>query len=108
MHEIQKAIERIPIAQVRWTVVKINENEEEMEGKALEESGEARFTINLKRVNKSNSQVVSVSAFPKHKEVSWFIIIANPETNEVMGLTRLTFKRQTQKSLNVLLSYVLP
>lgn len=46
---------------------------------------------------------MSISAFPKRKEAGWFLIIANPETNEVMGLKRLTFKRFTSKNLIVLL-----
>ena len=68
------------MAQVRWTIVKVNELNEPQEGQPLEEGGEAQFTITLNRTNKSNSQVVSISNFPKYKEASWFIIIANSIT----------------------------
>lgn len=39
--EIRKALERVPMAQVRWTIVKVNELNEPLEGEALEEGGEA-------------------------------------------------------------------
>ena len=51
MKEIQKVIDKVPIVQVRWTIVKVNELNEPQEGEPLEEGGEAQFVINLKRVN---------------------------------------------------------
>ena len=66
---------------------------EPKEGQLLEEGCEAQFSVNLRRVNKSNSQAVAISNFPKFKEVSWFLIIANPVTNEILGLKRVAFKR---------------
>lgn len=74
---MRRALERVPTAQVRWTIVKVNELNEPLDGEELEEGGEAQFSISLKRTNKSNSQVVSISNFPKYKEASWFLIIAN-------------------------------
>lgn len=88
---------------MRWTIVKVNELNEPLDGEPLEEGGEAQFTISLKRVNKSNSQVVSISNFPKYKEASWFLIIANTVTNKLLCIKRVAFKRSTQKTLVVLL-----
>jgi len=53
---------------------------EPLDGEALEEGGEAQFSISIKRTNKSNSQHVGISNFPKFKEASWFLIIANSVT----------------------------
>lgn len=101
--EVRRALERVPTAQVRWTIVKVNELNEPLDGEELEEGGEAQFSISLKRTNKSNSQVVSISNFPKYKEASWFLIIANSITNQLLCMKRVAFKRSTQKNLVVLL-----
>lgn len=88
---------------MRWTIVKVNETNEPLEGEPLEEGGEAQFSISLKRTNKSHSQVVSISNFPKFKEASWFLILVNPLTEQLLCLKRIAFKRFTQKNLVVLL-----
>ncbi len=41
--------------------------------------------------------------FPKSKEASWFLIVANPDTKEVICLKRVAFKKLTKKSLIVVL-----
>ncbi len=38
-----------------------------------------------------------MSNFPKTKEAGWFVIVANPDTQEVVCLKRVAFKRMTQK-----------
>lgn len=76
---------------------------EPLEGETLEEGGEAQFAVTLRRTNKSNSQVVGISNFPKYKEASWFLIIANSVTGQLLCLKRVAFKRFTQKNLVVLL-----
>ena len=45
----------------------------------------------------------SINNFPKHKEVSWFLLIANPATGEVSALKRMSFKRFTSQNLVVML-----
>ena len=55
MGEITKSLERVPIVQMRWSIVKVNEFNEPLEGQALEEGGEAQVVIDLKRVNNANS-----------------------------------------------------
>ena len=44
-----------------------------------------------------------MSNFPKYKEVTWFIVVANSSTKEVLGLKRLSFKRFSSKSLVIVL-----
>ena len=39
--EVRKALERVPMAQVRWTIIAVNELNEPQEGQPLEEGGEA-------------------------------------------------------------------
>jgi hypothetical protein len=41
--------------------------------------------------------------FPKAKEAGWFIIVVNPDTESVVCLKRVAFKKITEKSLIVLL-----
>ena len=93
----------MPITIVRWSIVKVDELNEPQEGQLLEEGCEAQFSVSLQRTNKSNTQSVAISNFPKFKEASWFIIIANSVTNEILGLKRVAFKRSTSKNLVVLL-----
>lgn len=59
--------------------------------------------VNLKRVNKSPKQFVSISNFPKPKECSWFLLIGNPEKNELIAMKRIAFKRFASKNLNICL-----
>jgi hypothetical protein len=44
-----------------------------------------------------------MSNFPKQKEMGWFLVVANPDTEEVICLKRVTFSRMTQKQLVVML-----
>lgn len=61
------------------------------------------MVVNVHRVNKGNSQHVAISNYPKFKECSWFLIVANPTTNEIIVLKRLNFKRTTSKNLIIAL-----
>ena len=47
--------------------------------------------------------MVGISNFPKYKEASWFIIIANSVTKQLLCIKRVAFKRFTKKDLVVLL-----
>ena len=76
---------------------------EPQEGKYLEEGGEAQITVSVQRKNTSQHQNVAISNFPKNKEPSWFILIANPTTNDLICLKRVAFKKFSSKSLVVLL-----
>lgn len=57
--------------------------------------------VNLKRKNKGRKQKVLVSHFPKLKEASWFVIIANNTKNELLGLKRISFNRYASKSIAI-------
>ena len=46
---------------------------------------------------------MSISNYPKYKEASYFLIVANPATNEIIVLKRLNFKRTTSKNLIIAL-----
>lgn len=72
-------------------------------GKYLEEGGEAQITVNVSRKNLSNQLNVAFNNFPKHKEPSWFILIANPETNDLICLKRVAMRKFASKQLVVLL-----
>lgn len=55
MKDIMRSLDRVPLTQIRWTIVKVNEINEVQEDEELEEGGEAQFMITLRRTNKSNS-----------------------------------------------------
>lgn len=59
--------------------------------------------VNITRTNRSNRQFVSASNFPKPKECSWFLIVGNKKTNELLALKRVAFKRFASKHMNVML-----
>lgn len=88
---------------MKWTLVAVDQRNEPMEDQLLEESGEAQLVVHLRRVNNSNNQNMLMSNFPKAKEAGWFIIVANPDTQEVICLKRVAFKKITQKKLIVVL-----
>lgn len=46
---------------------------------------------------------MGICNFPKHKEASWFLIVANATSGQILGLKRVAFKRFTQKNLVVLM-----
>jgi hypothetical protein len=88
---------------MKWTLVAVDQRNEPIEDQLLEESGEAQLVVHLRRVNNSNNQNMLMSNFPKAKEAGWFIIVANPDTQEVICLKRVAFKKITQKKLIVVL-----
>jgi len=49
--EITKALQRVPIVQMRWTIVGVDDLNAPMEGELLEEGGEALITVDLRRIN---------------------------------------------------------
>lgn len=101
--EAAKALDRVPIIDMKWSIVAVDETNQPMENELLEPSGEAQLVVSLRRVNQTNSNHILMSNFPKSKEAGWFIIVANPDTEEVICLKRITFKGFTQKSLIVVL-----
>jgi len=101
--EALKALERVPLVDIKWSMVPIDERNQPLEDELLEEGGEAQLVVSLRRVNACNSKNILMSNFPKAKEVGWFLIVANPDTEEVICLKRVTFKRLTQKNLIVVL-----
>ena len=60
---------------MKYTIAKTNSQDEILSGEPLDEGGQAMVMVNLKRTNKSNKQLVSISNFPKPKECTWFLII---------------------------------
>ena len=101
--EAQKALERVPLVDMKWSLVAVDQKNEPLEGELLEEGGEAQLVVHLRRVNSANSQHMMMSNFPKTKEAGWFVIVANPDTQEVVCLKRVALKRMTQKQLIVVL-----
>jgi hypothetical protein len=76
-----------------------DQTNERIEGELLEDGGEAELCVNLTRSNKAASQGVSISNFPKFKEASWFIVVANPTNSQIIVVKRVAFKRATSKSM---------
>jgi hypothetical protein len=54
LREIYRALEKVPIIEMSYSIVKTNMQEEILQGRPLEEGGEAIVMINLKRSNRSN------------------------------------------------------
>jgi hypothetical protein len=61
------------------------------------------FTINLKRLNLAKQQKVLISHFPKSKDASYFLIIGNPEINDILAIKRVSFNRFTSKNVTIAL-----
>jgi len=59
--------------------------------------------INLKRLNMAKTQKVLISHFPKSKDASFFVIIANAAKNDILAIKRVSFNRFTSKSLSLVL-----
>ena len=54
LKDIYRAIEKVPVVEMKYSIVKTNSQEDILTGEALEEGGEAMVLVNLKRTNKSN------------------------------------------------------
>ena len=59
--------------------------------------------VNLRRLNMAQSQKVLISHFPKPKDASYFLIVGNASTNEILAIKRVSFDRYTSKQLSVVL-----
>jgi hypothetical protein len=79
----------------------VDDKNQPLENESLQEGGEAMFVINMKRLNHSKHQKVMISHFPKSKDASYFLIIGNPEKNEILAIKRVTFNRFTSKNLTI-------
>ena len=103
LKDIYRAVEKIPLVEMKYSIVKSNTQEAILTGQPLEEGGDAIVMINLKRTNRSNKQFVSISNFPKPKECTWFLMVGNPATNELLAMKRVSFKRYTTKEMTICL-----
>lgn len=103
LKEIFRSLEKVPIVEMKYTFAKTDSQEEILAGEPLEEGQEAVVLINLKRHNRSPRQFVSISNYPKPKECTWFVLIGNPETNELLAMKRVSFKRFASKKLTLCL-----
>jgi hypothetical protein len=101
MKDIYKALEKVPIVEMKYSVAKTDHEEKLLVGEMLEEGGEAMVVVNLKRTNRYNKQFVAASNFPKPKECTWFLFVGNQETNELVAMKRVAFKRFTTKNLAI-------
>jgi len=101
--EIVKALEKVPLVEMKYSVTATNHQEEILDREVLEEGGDAIVSVNLRRTNKYNRQFVSASNFPKPKECSWFLLIGNKATNELLAMKRIAFKRYASKNLQICL-----
>jgi hypothetical protein len=54
LREIYRALEKVPLVELKYSLAKCNSLEEIQSNQRLEEGGEAVLMINLKRTNKSN------------------------------------------------------
>ena len=77
LKDVYKVVERLPVIDVKYTIVAVDDKNEALENQSLEEGGEALCMINLKRTNRGKDQKVLSSRFPKPKEAGWFLIIGN-------------------------------
>lgn len=103
LKDIYRAIEKVPLVEMTYSIVKTNSQEDILTGEPLEEGREAMVLVNLKRTNRSNKQYVSISNFPKPKECCWFLIVGNPEKNELLAMKRVAFKRYASKNITICL-----
>ena len=55
----------------------------------------------VKRTNKSNKQFVQISNYPKPKECTWFMILGNAETGDLIAMKRIAFKRFASKKISI-------
>ena len=101
--EIYKCLEKIPMVEMKYSVAKTDHEERLLVGEMLEESGDAMLVVNLKRTNRYNKQFVAASNYPKPKECTWFLFVGNQQTNELVAMKRVAFKRFTTKNLAICL-----
>ena len=88
---------------MRWSAVSVNEMNEPIQNQLLEQGGEAQITVSLRRTNENAYQNVVINNFPKHKEPTWFVVIGNPKTNDLVCMKRISVKKFSSKNLIVLL-----
>jgi len=54
LKDIYRAIEKVPLVEMKYSIVKTNSQEDILSGEPLEEGREAMVLVNLKRTNRSN------------------------------------------------------
>lgn len=103
LKDIYKALDKVPKIDLKYSLIPVDDKNQPLEGELLTENGEALVTVNLKRLNKSKSQKVVISHFPKAKDASYFILIGNPAKNDILAIKRVSFNRFATKNLTIAL-----
>jgi hypothetical protein len=103
MKDIYTALDRVPKIDLKFSIIPVDDKNKPLEGEPLEQGGEALITVNLKRLNLARTQKVLISHFPKTKDASYFLLIGNAATNDILALKRISFNRFTSKALSVVL-----
>ena len=96
MQDIAKAANRYPAVQLSYTV---------KNGGELETGGECKLGITLERDMDEDEMVsdpVYAPFFPKEKEESWWVLVGEVGSNQVLGIKRISF---TKRVMNVNLSF---
>lgn len=103
LKEIFRALEKVPLVDLKYSLARTNSQEELLTNEPLNEGEEAVLMVNLRRHNRSNSQFCTISNFPKPKDCSWFLLVCVAGKNEMLAMRRITFKRYCSKRLNLVL-----
>lgn len=103
MEEIKRALDQVPDVSFHVKAVAYDSEKEVKaeEGAPFEEGGEAHITVNLKRLNPSQSLRVEMKRYLKVKDASWWMVIGCEATDELLCIKRLFFKSSLKRELVV-------
>lgn len=62
---------------------------------------EYKVEVSLERLNSTSPNSVYAPVFPKTLDESWWLLVGEPSTGELLGLKRITFGKSTVTSLSV-------
>ena len=65
------------------------------------------MTVSLKNKGSKDSRV-KIGRFPKQKEASWYLIIADDSTDELFGLKRVHISKTARRDIQIELPYGRP
>lgn len=103
LKDIEECVEYIPDISFKTFVSAFDsEKFEKREDLPLKEDEEALVTINLKRENSKFPLLVQMERYNKMKDCGWWVVVANPQKNELLGIKKISFKDTLKKDLQII------
>eukprot|EP01017_Pseudomicrothorax_dubius_P044622 TRINITY_DN7563_c0_g4_i4.p1 TRINITY_DN7563_c0_g4~~TRINITY_DN7563_c0_g4_i4.p1 ORF type:complete len:310 (-),score=110.87 TRINITY_DN7563_c0_g4_i4:35-964(-) len=104
--EVEQFVAKIPDISFRASIRNFNAEQEENEAEEtkeqhLEEGGEAKVVVNLRRENAKFPLRVDMRQLGKTKDASWWLVVADETKQTLLSLKKIFFKDKLRRDIQI-------